>query len=461
MKKPEPVRAISPPDLGVLATLAIIQYVALAVIFCVSVGTLFMRLVMGVHDGSVTTPRLMTPNAAALILLAGCSVALSDVRVPRKRAMVGTAIGVFVAVIAALTALEFFGFVPFPHMDTLLDSETVGGRMALQSSIALCLIGLSAATIRVRRRILSPLVDAITFSMCLFMLIVVFGYLFGAMHLFGLATGNRLYPSAFVCLTLLAFSVFNRRAEFGFFAVLLSSGIGGKTMRLAAPWAILLPFVLTAARGLVVRWRLMPEEYSTEGAAAILSVLGFTLLLVTSRSADRSEIAIRELSLRDALTGLYNRRGFYILAEQALRLSRRDREAFSVLFIDVDNLKHINDALGHEVGSELLAEMGRLLRITFREIDVVGRLGGDEFVVAARCDEAAIAQAAARLVECAREAGTSAERRYQLSFSLGHVTSFTSHESLDDLLTGADAIMYESKRLKKRDAHQDVKHLIQ
>jgi diguanylate cyclase (GGDEF)-like protein len=454
MKTPEPPRAISPPDPNVLVVLALIQYVALAVILCITLPTLVLRLFPGIRSAFFPNIHLMTINVAALILFAACSVVFSDLRVPKRWALVGTAIGVLVATFAALTALEFWNIILFPHLDALLAPQpTGGGRMAPQSAIALCLIGLSAATIRVRRRILSPLVDAITFSMCLFMLIVVFGYFFGAMHLFGLATDNRLYPSAFVCLTLLALCVFNRRAEHGFFAVLLSSGIGGKTMRLAAPWAILLPFLLTAARGLVSRWHLIRDEYSTEGAAAILSVLGFVLLLVTSRRSDRSEIAIRELSLRDELTRLYNRRGFYILAEQALRLARRDREAFSVLFIDVDNLKIINDALGHDAGSDLLAEMAQLLQSTFREIDVIGRLGGDEFVVAARCDEAAIAQAAARLVASARETATNPARPYPLRFSLGHVTSPASRESLDDLLAAADTIMYESKRLKKAGNH--------
>ena len=104
-------------------------------------------------------------------------------------------------------------------------------------------------------------------------------------------------------------------------------------------------------------------------------------MLALGSKTNQLENAIRELSLRDELTSLYNRRGFYVLAEQAYRLAQRAGESFFVLFIDVDGLKKTNDELGHEVGSELLRSIAGLIEHTFRETDVIGRIGGDEFVI--------------------------------------------------------------------------------
>jgi len=150
------------------------------------------------------------------------------------------------------------------------------------------------------------------------------------------------------------------------------------------------------------------------------------------------------------LTGLYNLRGFHLLAEQALRLAQRSQLPLSVLFIDVDNLKAINDSLGHSAGSAFLAETAELLKETFREADVMGRIGGDEFAVVCQCSHVAISIAAERLqAACAlrnREAG----RIRPLSLSVGFATSVEHEkESLKDILARADKAMYQEKRCKQ------------
>src|SRR6202012_203275 len=91
---------------------------------------------------------------------------------------------------------------------------------------------------------------------------------------------------------------------------------------------------------------------------------------------------IQDLSLRDELTKLYNRRGFLLIAEQARKQAKRTETPFAIVFVDLDNLKKINDALGHDVGSELLCDLAMTMTAVFRESDTVGRIGGDEFVVA-------------------------------------------------------------------------------
>ena len=162
------------------------------------------------------------------------------------------------------------------------------------------------------------------------------------------------------------------------------------------------------------------------------------------------EAKIHDLTLRDELTGLYNLRGFKILAEQALRLAQRSRAPFSVLFVDLDNLKQINDIHGHEAGSATLRETAELLQETFRETDVFVRLGGDEFAVAGRFSGPAVPVAVERLRSASAKRNSSAGHKVPLSFSIGQVTSTrTEVESLDALLAKADQSMYEDKRRKK------------
>ena len=154
------------------------------------------------------------------------------------------------------------------------------------------------------------------------------------------------------------------------------------------------------------------------------------------------EIEIHDLTLRDELTGLYNLRGFQLLAGQSLRLAQRAQTTFSVLFIDLDNLKKINDELDHEAGSAFLAETGTLLNSIFRETDVIGRIGGDEFAVAGQFSDHEISTIAEGLEEASRLRSNKPGHPYPLSFSMGHVTSTVgSRESLKDLVSKADKAM--------------------
>src|SRR5690606_3152575 len=106
----------------------------------------------------------------------------------------------------------------------------------------------------------------------------------------------------------------------------------------------------------------------------------------------RHEENLRGMTLVDELTGLYNRRGFFALAEEQIRLARHGKRTLSLVFADLDGLKRINDILGHTAGDQAIFEAAAVLRQTFRESDVVARIGGDEFaalVLAAEADTAA------------------------------------------------------------------------
>jgi diguanylate cyclase (GGDEF)-like protein/PAS domain S-box-containing protein len=169
------------------------------------------------------------------------------------------------------------------------------------------------------------------------------------------------------------------------------------------------------------------------------------------RLAEQAE-ELRQLSLRDGLTGLYNRRGFLELSLQLVRVAERQKHGLAALFIDLDGLKGINDELGHERGDRAIGEAADLLRSTCRATDLIARLGGDEFVVlASDVDETAIAALSARLEHALVEANRRSNRDYQLAFSFG-VACFdpSAPVSMENLLVEADARMYEAKVRRRR-----------
>jgi diguanylate cyclase (GGDEF)-like protein len=208
---------------------------------------------------------------------------------------------------------------------------------------------------------------------------------------------------------------------------------------------------LFATRTLAVRFGVAEPAYANAITTAIAAGLFIVFVLLLSWRIDALETRIHDLSLRDELTGLYNRRGFYILAEQTLRLARRAHIPFSVLYLDLDSLKQINDALGHDMGSECLQVAAGLLLNSFRQVDIVGRIGGDEFVVVCEASLEAMNHGIDRLEQAIDAANKFHRHPYRISFSYGSVTSEQNTESLEHILRRADKIMYDQKRRKKEE----------
>jgi|WetSurSiteA1Bulk_404760.scaffolds.fasta_scaffold01835_6 diguanylate cyclase (GGDEF)-like protein/PAS domain S-box-containing protein len=161
---------------------------------------------------------------------------------------------------------------------------------------------------------------------------------------------------------------------------------------------------------------------------------------------------LRSLSLFDELTGLYNRRGFFTLAEQQLKVADRMQKEMFLIFIDFDGLKNINDTFGHNEGSQALIDTGNILKETFRGSDIIGRIGGDEFVVLAiEPADSEIVLFKTRLQNAVESFNMKGTRSYTLSLSAGVARySPDSHYTLSDLIAHADTLMYEEKRMKKR-----------
>jgi diguanylate cyclase (GGDEF)-like protein len=162
----------------------------------------------------------------------------------------------------------------------------------------------------------------------------------------------------------------------------------------------------------------------------------------------RLQSRLADLALRDELTGLYNRRGFFALADHQRRQCLRNGRSLVVVQADVDRLKEINDRFGHRAGDQAIGNTAAVLRCTFRESDIVARLGGDEFAaVAVDADETAAARIVARVTRALDEQNSREGLPYRLSLSVGTaVLAPPSRTTLADLLAEADRALYQAKR---------------
>ena len=155
------------------------------------------------------------------------------------------------------------------------------------------------------------------------------------------------------------------------------------------------------------------------------------------------------MAVRDGLTGVYNRSFLELAMETTAKDLRRNGGVASVLFVDVDGMKTVNDTYGHQAGDGLLVRLGALLRECCRETDVVARYGGDEFVVLMPDTDAEGAHQVALKVEAAlARHNASATAQERVSASTG--THSAGAADIDELLREADRRMYVSKRSRAR-----------
>ncbi len=193
-------------------------------------------------------------------------------------------------------------------------------------------------------------------------------------------------------------------------------------------------------------------DKAIEAGASDLIKKPFTLkeLMVRIRHVKLQE-KLRVLSITDELTGLYNRRGFFALAEQQLKLSNRLKKGIFMLYADLDNLKGINDALGHQEGDLVLVDTANILKESFRESDIIARIGGDEFVVLPiGTGGDSIEAVTTRLQRNIDNYNMRRNRTYRLSLSFG-VPYYDPENpcSIDELLAEGDRLMYEQKKIKR------------
>ena len=164
--------------------------------------------------------------------------------------------------------------------------------------------------------------------------------------------------------------------------------------------------------------------------------------------------ALEKMALSDALTGLLNRRAFINHLEHLVEQYQRHHRPFSVIFIDLDNFKTVNDNMGHDVGDQLLVDVSERLTSNVRKTDLVARLGGDEFILLLT-DVGDLEKQVIPVVNKLLKAlqinvkSESSDLEVLVSPSIGVVLMDGDHLDVDDLMRRADMAMYEAKKKGK------------
>ena len=174
---------------------------------------------------------------------------------------------------------------------------------------------------------------------------------------------------------------------------------------------------------------------------------------ILSNAIERSRLLneLEDRAIRDELTGILNRRGFLEFARIELMRANRFNRPTSILLFDVDQLKHVNDTLGHIVGDEVIQEVVKCSKRNIRQIDLLGRWGGDEFIVlmpeTALADAAIVAERLCMDIEEHHYAHDGTQ--LQITVSVGVAANRSPEDTVDDLFSQADIALYEAKESGK------------
>jgi len=175
-----------------------------------------------------------------------------------------------------------------------------------------------------------------------------------------------------------------------------------------------------------------------------------TELKQTQRSLESAIADIETIANTDQLTGIFNRRYFADLSEKELARSKRYKEVFSLLVLDLDNFKSVNDNYGHHVGDEVLINVAKTCNAQLRTSDALCRIGGEEFAILLPHTKAnsalEIAERVRSSVKASRISYGQNNQTLTVSVSIG-VTEFSEKDSaISDLLLRADKALYQAKR---------------
>jgi diguanylate cyclase (GGDEF)-like protein len=167
-----------------------------------------------------------------------------------------------------------------------------------------------------------------------------------------------------------------------------------------------------------------------------------TLILSALKKALEHE---KELARTDPLTGVANGRYFITLADMEINRARRYKHSFTVVYIDLDNFKTVNDHFGHSTGDALLRSVAHTIRNNIRATDIVGRLGGDEFAILLPETGPEPAEVITHKVQKVN-LDVMQKNEWPVTFSIGVVTFLGPPSTVDEMLKISDVVMYAAKK---------------
>jgi diguanylate cyclase (GGDEF)-like protein len=200
--------------------------------------------------------------------------------------------------------------------------------------------------------------------------------------------------------------------------------------------------------GIIITGASYPRRVFNEEDVSLLTMFAQQATIAIRNARRFAEV--HHLATIDPLTGLHNRRSFFNLARRAYELAKRYRSPLSIVMLDIDNFKWINDTFGHARGDQVLEAAAIQCRSTLRTADIIGRWGGDEIVIALpETDSESARQVAERLHQTlVQTIGYSDEgdRRATVSLGIATYTDATPSLSLEDLIDQADQALYHAKQ---------------
>ncbi len=432
--------------------LLIAERVALGAVITLAILNLGVSFLPPAQDLTHTAWRLMSGEAVLFALMSALSLLLLEPNRSDRLEWTGWVMAALVLLICGIIAILRVAHPPADLGRISTDLEHFwlsNARISLQAATGFAVLGLAMMFLRAHSRTMVLMADIATGALVTAVLILVTEQMIGLSGVFGQAEDTSHSFQSMLCLFLLMTVTFCRRARHGIFAIFLGSGTGSRMARSLSPLLLVAPYFREWARARLIGGKTTPPLV-TALLATMVVLIAISILIYMAGRINGMEIEIHTLSLRDELTGLNNLRGFRLLAEQALRMAHRSGRPFSVLYIDLDDLKQINDHLGHSAGSQCIADASGILRTVFREADVLGRIGGDEFAVAGEFTDLGITQATRRLERAVADWNAGHGRTITISLSFGAaIATAGAKDTLDALLANADRAMYENKRRKK------------
>lgn len=387
----------------------------------------------------------MTTATAVGILLAAASLALSATRAPAMALRMSrcAAVGVL-----ALSVGVVFTEILFVDQSAWLWPYLP----APETYLGFLFTGVSLLLIREGKGGLSSLADISAAGLLALVMFLLGGHLFHDKELVGVDAMRLTSPQTVFCFTCLAAVVLGRRAFVGgFLSILGSQGVGGRSARELAPLVLVGPFVLFGSIAYLDSAGMVPLTHMRALATPVVALSVLATLAWMSRRLNEYERQLHVQSVTDPLTNVLNSRGFDAVAPYLVHTADREGTNLVVLFFDLDGLKAINDAFGHDTGSLMIKRFAERLVECFRRNDVIARVGGDEFVVLAAATPETVEVMVERLDrQIADWNASQTDLPCELAYSVGCAPlPLEATDQLYHFVATADRKMYEDKRRKK------------